>query len=83
MPAKSLQHIVLSTLMLLVATAPGSARAAQSSFDGRWSVVIITDAGTCDRSYRYGLVVSQGRIYQPATAASLFRAASIRAAAYP
>ena len=62
MPAVSLQRILLSTLVLLAATAPGSARSTQSSFDGRWSVVIITDAGTCDRSYRYGLVVSRGRI---------------------
>jgi len=62
MLAMSLQRIVLSTLVLLAATAPGSARSTQSSFDGRWSVVIITDAGTCDRSYRYGLVVSRGRI---------------------
>jgi hypothetical protein len=58
----SLKPILLSTLVLLAATAPGSARPTQSSFDGRWSVVIITDAGTCDRSYRYGLVVSRGRI---------------------
>jgi hypothetical protein len=62
MPAMSLPRILLSSLVLLAATAPGSARSTQSSFDGRWSVVIITDAGTCDRSYRYGLVVSRGRI---------------------
>jgi hypothetical protein len=62
--AASLRSTLLSTLVLLAATAPGSARPTQSSFDGRWSVVIITDAGACDRSYRYGLVVSGGRIYQ-------------------
>src|SRR5258708_7434207 len=62
MLATSLKRILLSTLVLLAATAPGSARPTQSSFDGHWSVVIITDAGTCDRSYRYGLVVSHGRI---------------------
>ncbi len=62
MLAMSLKRIVLPTLALLAATAPGLARSTQSSFDGRWSVVIITDAGTCDRSYRYGLVVSRGRI---------------------
>jgi hypothetical protein len=62
MPAISLKRILLSTLLLLCAIAPGSARPTQSSFDGRWSVVIITDAGSCDRSYRYGLIVSRGRI---------------------
>jgi hypothetical protein len=60
--AMSLKRMVLPTLALLAATAPGLARPTQSSFDGRWSVVIITDAGTCDRSYRYGLLVSHGRI---------------------
>ena len=64
MPAMSLQRILLSTFVLVAATAPGSARSAQSSFDGHWSVVILTEAGACDRSYRYGLVVSRGRIYQ-------------------
>ena len=58
----SVRRILLTTLVALAATAPGSARPTQSSFDGRWSVVIITDAGTCDRSYRYGLIVSRGRI---------------------
>jgi hypothetical protein len=62
MLAMSLQRIVLPALALLAATAPGSARPTQSSFDGRWSVVIITDAGNCDRSYRYGVAISRGRI---------------------
>ena len=62
MVSMSLKRILLSTLVLLAAAAPGSARSTQSGFDGRWSVVIMTDAGTCDRSYRYGLVVSHGRI---------------------
>lgn len=62
MPAKSLKRLLLPALALLAAAAPASARPTQSSFDGRWSVVIITDAGTCDRSYRYGLVVSRGQL---------------------
>lgn len=55
-------RFVVPALLLLAATAPGSARATQSSFDGRWSIVIITEAGTCDRSYRYGIAISRGRI---------------------
>ncbi|MFZ3336110.1 MAG: hypothetical protein WBF24_01110 [Xanthobacteraceae bacterium] len=35
---------------------------AHSSFDGRWSVLIVTDAGTCDRAYRYALDISNGRV---------------------
>ena len=63
MAAISLRRIVLTSLVALAAAAPAAARSTQASFDGRWSVLIITDAGTCDRSYRYGLVVSHGRIY--------------------
>ena len=63
MPAMSLQRFLLTALVLLAATAPVSARSTQPGFDGRWSVVIITEAGTCDSSYRYGVVVSRGRIY--------------------
>jgi hypothetical protein len=37
-----------------------SARA-RTSFDGNWSVLIVTDAGQCDRAYRYGLVIRDGR----------------------
>jgi hypothetical protein len=58
----SSKRTLLSALALLAATAPASARPSQASFDGRWSVVIMTDAGSCDRSYRYGLVVSRGSI---------------------
>ncbi len=62
MRARSLTRIVLPALALVAANLPGWARPIQSNFDGRWSVVIVTDAGTCDASYRYGLVVSGGRI---------------------
>lgn len=41
-------------------TAP--AAIARSSFDGRWSVLIVTDAGTCDRAYRYALNIIDGRV---------------------
>jgi len=62
MLAMSLKRVLLPALALLAATAPGFARPAQPSFDGRWSVVIVTDAGSCDSSYRYGLVISRGHI---------------------
>ena len=39
-----------------------SPAAAQTRYDGAWSVVIITDAGSCDRAYRYGLRIERGRI---------------------
>lgn len=35
---------------------------ARAPFDGRWSVLIVTDAGTCDRAYRYALNIVDGRV---------------------
>lgn len=35
---------------------------AQTSFDGSWSVLIITDTGECDRAYRYGIRIERGQI---------------------
>lgn len=31
-------------------------------FDGTWSVLVITDAGTCDRAYRYSVRVENGDV---------------------
>ena len=36
---------------------------AGTSYDGAWSVLIITDHGTCDRAYRYALRIADGRVY--------------------
>jgi hypothetical protein len=55
----------LCALALVAAAVPGavpvSARAA--SFDGLWSVLVITDKGDCDRGYRYALRVKDGRVH--------------------
>src|ERR1700687_1032074 len=47
-------------LVLALWTAP--AAMARGSFDGAWSVLIVTDAGGCDRAYRYALRIVNGRI---------------------
>jgi len=31
-------------------------------YDGRWSVLIITEKGDCDRAYRYALKVANGHV---------------------
>lgn len=33
---------------------------AASAYDGQWSVLIITEAGSCDRAYRYPVRVTNG-----------------------
>jgi len=55
----------IAIAMLVVAAAavqlPKSAVAA-TPFDGRWSVVIETEKGACDRAYRYGIQIQNGRV---------------------
>jgi hypothetical protein len=52
------------TVLALGTPALGRAPAplAPTPFDGKWSVLIVTDAGTCDRAYRYALNISNGRV---------------------
>lgn len=37
-------------------------RAFAAGHDGNWSVLIITEKGTCDRAYRYAVTVANGRV---------------------
>ena len=55
---RALFAIILFASSLLAET-PTFAR---TPFDGRWSVSIITNAGTCDRGYRYRLNIENGQI---------------------
>ena len=52
-----------AALALLAATVPASAPAsARSNFDGTWSVLIVTQKGTCDRAYRYPVKIDKGSV---------------------
>ena len=56
----------LSALAILAASAVPSASApiaaGKASFDGNWSVLIVTEKGTCDRAYRYPVRISRGSV---------------------
>jgi hypothetical protein len=53
----------LAALGILAATVPASAPAsARSNFDGTWSVLIVTQKGTCDRAYRYPVKIDNGSV---------------------
>ena len=53
----------LAALGILAATVPASAPAsARSNFDGTWSVLIVTQKGTCDRAYRYPVKIEDGSV---------------------
>ncbi|HEY2137176.1 MAG TPA: hypothetical protein VGH49_14895 [Xanthobacteraceae bacterium] len=45
-----------ATALLLL----GGAAAGAASFEGKWSVVIMTDQGSCDAAYRYPLRIENG-----------------------
>jgi hypothetical protein len=54
----------LSALLLLawLTIAAATSSFAQARYDGLWSVLIITERGTCDRGYRYPLRIARGRV---------------------
>ena len=57
----ALRALTLATLVGATAYAAMPAQA-KTNFDGNWSVVIITEKGTCDRSYRYPVRISDGMV---------------------
>ena len=59
----TLRRLMLAGALVLAATISGAAKAGGTSFDGSWSVLIVTDAGTCDRAYRYGMRIAGGRLH--------------------
>ena len=57
-----LRTIVLGTLVLAgIAFSTGTA-SARSTYDGAWSVLIVTMSGSCDPTYRYGVQISDGMV---------------------
>jgi hypothetical protein len=62
--AMTLIRPTLAALAFLAATAvpAGSAPMAKASFDGGWSVLIVTEKGTCDRAYRYPVKIQNGAV---------------------
>jgi hypothetical protein len=54
--------LVGSTLALAAAVPTFGPAEALPSYDGIWSVVIITRAGICDPSYRYPIRISNGNV---------------------
>ncbi len=49
-------------LLMTVAALANPPAAYAMPTDGNWSVLIITEKGTCDRAYRYTVNVSHGRL---------------------
>jgi hypothetical protein len=56
------RRAVIAAALALLPFGAAPAAPARAPFDGMWSVLIITDAGDCDRAYRYALRIENGRI---------------------
>jgi len=56
-------NFALFSALLAAAALLGQPRAAlAAAHDGVWSVLIITEQGTCDRGYRYEVKVANGHV---------------------
>src|SRR5882724_13349430 len=54
---------VAAVAILAASALPAAAPAyAKSSYDGQWSVLIVTQKGTCDRAYRYPVKIDNGSV---------------------
>jgi hypothetical protein len=78
--------LACAVLLALPATADAAAKAAKPAkaakgggstapFNGLWSVLIITEQGTCDRGYRYAVRIKNGSVGHADPANSSFRIA--------
>jgi hypothetical protein len=47
------------TALCLLSTLPAAAQT--NRFDGTWSVEVVTEEGSCDRAYRYSVIVENGQ----------------------
>ena len=62
---------LLATLLLGSAGAAMQRSAHAAGYDGTWSVLIVTETGTCDRGYRYNVNVSNGQVRYQGDAAAV------------
>ena len=59
-------RIARASILALVITAPAvDIAAARSAYDGSWSLSIVTERGACDRSYNFGVDITDGIVSHP------------------
>jgi hypothetical protein len=56
------QLLRASVLALVCTTSAATSAPARSPYDGAWSVLIVTQQGSCDRAYRYGVQIIDGNV---------------------
>ena len=59
--AQMISHLVRAGVFAMIcATSAATAAPARTPYDGAWSVLIVTQSGSCDRAYRYGVQIIDG-----------------------
>jgi hypothetical protein len=58
----SVRFLVLSAILVAAWLGGPATRASAASYDGNWTVLIVTEKGDCDRAYRYEVSVAGGRV---------------------
>jgi hypothetical protein len=67
------KRMSISALLLGAVLAAGLTPArAQAAYDGLWSVLIVTEEGSCDRGYRYAVRIRRGKVSHADPANSSF-----------
>jgi hypothetical protein len=59
---KNLRNFAAGALALAFTAVPGATASSAPSYDGVWSVVIITEKGSCDRAYRYPVRIQNNSV---------------------
>jgi len=69
LPIRPLRTKVLATVLTtLMLASTASTAFARTIYDGAWSVLIITQSGSCDPTYRYGVLINDGVVVYDGTA---------------
>ena len=62
MDLRALPAVALIGGVAMVGAATAQAKPSPAIYDGTWSVLIVTERGTCDRAYRYPVRIRQGEV---------------------
>ena len=65
----TIRWLVLAAVIIGGSSFGPSAMARTPTFDGSWTVLIVTESGGCDRAYRYGLAIRDGQVVYEGDAA--------------
>jgi hypothetical protein len=67
-PTRFLTNGLAAAAMTAAAALASAPSASAASFDGNWSVLIVTQRGACDSAYRYGLTIQNGVVFYQGSA---------------